>query len=780
MRSISLSVFFGVFVFLLFIVNPLWGEGSEKRGEELTEEDKKVIAELISAIKSGEEALRNYVRENRDRIKGDLVLGLSELGVNERSEGMLYFALVIAEEKGDEKILADVYMKIAYYYYLISDNPKSLEYCQKALPIYEKLNDLSGQGNVYWRIGDIYLRTGEMEKAMKMYERALPYYEKANEPIGQGNVYRRIGDIYLRTGEMEKAMKMYERAEGFHNRVGNIEDLGYTMIGKARVFAKENKDKEAMKYYEDAISKFERVRRQAGFSELKRSFMEDVIGYYEEVTLFMLNRGYNEKGFYYAESMKSRVFLDQLAEGLVQIEKGIDPELKRLRDEVESKISRLNKEKIEENQKNSQDKEERIKSIEEELKKAEEELERIKVKIRLTNPLYASVEYPEPVSVKVLQREVLKSDEVMIEYFVSKDGVYAFLITDKTFEVVYLGKKKGNIDGDIQSVIKSVTPYIEGNKLKLTEFNRGAAMRLYEILLKPFENRIKGRRLIIVPDGNLSRLPFEILMVNDSKYVVEEYSVKYVQSASVLYILRTKYKQDGLSDSFVGFGDPVYDYGNYIGKKAEYGTPEYKEGQTTLAQRGYIRAGGKLSRLVGSGEEVKGIGEMFKGKKRDAKTYLRIYAREENAKGVEMDNYGYIHFSVHGLVNDKFQALALSQIPNAKEDGMLSLGEIMNLKYNARMIVLSACESGLGKEERGEGVTGLTRAFMYAGSPAVVVSLWSVDDEGTMELMKRLYGNILEKRLSKERSLRDSKLDMLKNTKFRHPFFWGAFVIYGE
>jgi CHAT domain-containing protein/Tfp pilus assembly protein PilF len=654
---------------------------------------------------------------------------------------------------------------------------------ERALPYFEKANDPLGQGNVYRSIGDIYFYTGENEKAMKMYERALPYFEKANDPLGQGNVYRSIGDIYFYTGEMEKAMKMYERAEGFYNRVGDIEDLGYTMIDKARVFAKEDKDKEAMKYYEDAISKFERVRRQTGFSELKRSFMESVIGYYEEVTLFMLNKGYNEKGFYYAESMKSRVFLDQLAEGLVQIEKGIDPELKRLRDEVESKISRLNKEKIEEYQKNSQDKEnkeERIKSIEEELKKAEEELERIKVKIRLTNPLYASVEYPEPVSVKVLQREVLKSDEVMIEYFVSKDGVYAFLITDKTFEVVNLGKKKGNIDGDIQSVIKSVTPHIEGNKLKLTEFNRGAAMRLYEILLKPFENRIKGRRLIIVPDGNLSRLPFEILMVNDSKYVVEEYSVKYVQSASVLYILRTKYKQDGLSDSFVGFGDPVYDYGNYIEKKAEYGTPEYKDGQTTLAQRGYIRAGGKLNRLVGSGEEVKGIGEMFKGKKRDAKTYLRIDAREENAKGMEMDKYGYIHFSVHGLVNDKFQALALSQIPNAKEDGMLSLGEIMNLKYNARMIVLSACESGLGKEERGEGVTGLTRAFMYAGSPAVVVSLWSVDDEGTMELMKRLYGNILEKGLSKERSIRDAKLDMLKNTKFRHPFFWGAFVIYGE
>ena len=145
-----------------------------------------------------------------------------------------------------------------------------------------------------------------------------------------------------------------------------------------------------------------------------------------------------------------------------------------------------------------------------------------------------------------------------------------------------------------------------------------------------------------------------------------------------------------------------------------------------------------------------------------------------------MRDYGYIHFSAHGILDAKFQAIALSQIPGDSEDGFLTLNEIMDSRYHAHLVVLSACRTGLGRMERGEGVTGLTRAVMYAGSPAVVVSLWSVDDTGTMDLMVRFYINLLAKKMSKREALRTAKLKMLKNGRYRHPFFWSAFVMYGE
>jgi len=122
----------------------------------------------------------------------------------------------------------------------------------------------------------------------------------------------------------------------------------------------------------------------------------------------------------------------------------------------------------------------------------------------------------------------------------------------------------------------------------------------------------------------------------------------------------------------------------------------------------------------------------------------------------------------------------LSQIPQAKEDGHLTLNEIMNCDYNAKLVVLSACETGKGKLEQGEGVTGLTRAVMYAGTPAVLVSLWSVDETATKELLISFYRNMLEKGMNKEEALRQAKLEMKKSSKYSSPYFWSAFVLYGE
>ena len=131
------------------------------------------------------------------------------------------------------------------------------------------------------------------------------------------------------------------------------------------------------------------------------------------------------------------------------------------------------------------------------------------------------------------------------------------------------------------------------------------------------------------------------------------------------------------------------------------------------------------------------------------------------------------------MASDEFQSLVLSQIPNAEEDGYLTLDEIMNLDWNARLVVLSACQTGKGKIRRGEGVIGLTRAVMHAGTDAAVVSLWNVSDEGTKELMIKLFQNILQKNLTKEEALRMAKLEML-NSNFSNPYFWSAFVMYGE
>jgi CHAT domain-containing protein len=249
-------------------------------------------------------------------------------------------------------------------------------------------------------------------------------------------------------------------------------------------------------------------------------------------------------------------------------------------------------------------------------------------------------------------------------------------------------------------------------------------------------------------------------------------------------MLRKHYQRDRETKSFIGFGDPVYDYENFKLGKPEKGalirSEKEKNEIKEIHRSRYARAGGIMKRLQASGQEVESIAALFDKQSQKSMVYPREQATEDNAKAPQMKDFDYIHFACHGLLNDDFQSLVLSQIPGAKEDGYFTLNEIMNCDYNAKLVVLSACRTGSGKLERVEGVTGLTQAVMYAGTPAVVASLWDVDDNATKELMLHFYRNMLEKDLDKAEALRQAKLKLIKNTKYVSPLFWSAFVMYGE
>ncbi|MCP5047682.1 MAG: CHAT domain-containing protein, partial [bacterium] len=270
--------------------------------------------------------------------------------------------------------------------------------------------------------------------------------------------------------------------------------------------------------------------------------------------------------------------------------------------------------------------------------------------------------------------------------------------------------------------------------------------------------------------------PFESFITGETEtgkpeYLLEKYRIKYIQSASVLEVMRKHYKRKSKTSRFIGFGDPVYDYQNFKDGKPEQGSFATTKGDEIKdIHRGkYDREGGILNRLQGSGEEVETIAELFQKHNQENVVHLRENATEENAKAAELKNFDYIHFSCHGVLGDGFQSLVLSQNPKAKEDGYLTLNELMNCDYNAKLVVLSACQTGTGKVERGEGITSLTRAVMYAGTPAVVTSLWNVDDIGTKELMVEFYRNILERGMRKDDALREAKLALLRGGKYASP-----------
>lgn len=737
------------------------------------------------ALEMYDRALPYYVHANEPVGQGNVhrATGDIYLYAGNNAKAMEYYekALTFYIKANSPLGQANTYRTMGETYLKLKKNDHALAMFNSAMALYKKTNEPIGQGDIYKTFGEIYLQKGNKMAALNMFQEALKQLERARSIVDQGHAFQGIGDVFMSANDYPRAIENYDRALALYSQMGDKESEAFVLLKKASLFGRKADTGGAIRLFEEGLGKFEQVRTQAMFADIKKSYMEKVHDYYEDAAMFMLNNEESEKAFYYIEAMKARVFLDQLAEARVNLEKGIDPATKKERDALEGELFVIGKKLAAESQKETPDKE-AIEKLRKEHSLAQDKLDALRRDIRYKNPLYASVQYPQPITVKSLQEKVLRDGEVLAEYFLSRQGVFCLAVTKTDFNVIELPVNQEDLAKKINSLLKNIQGFPQGER-----FRSNIAEDLYDILVKPLEPLLADKTLIVVPQGTLAYLPFETLRTeHDGKkiFMTEKYRVKYIQSATVLGVLRSQYEQGGSGDTFIGFGDPVYDYqgfksGTEEGKKKDRGA----DSPAAFTKNNYLRAGGTLTRLVGSGEEIEGIGKIFEKKGGTARSLLRIDAREENAKSEEVDRYAFVHFSTHGIVEPQFQAIALSQIPDEKEDGFLTLGEIMNGKFNARLVVLSACETGLGEMARGEGVTGLTRAVMYAGSAAAMVSLWSVSDEGTRELMVSFYENLIDKKMSKEEALRAAKAGLIhgeKGNTFSHPFFWSAFVMYGE
>jgi CHAT domain-containing protein len=712
-------------------------------------------------------------------------------GNKSRALEMIDKALPFFEKAGYLIGQGNVYVGKGVIYLHDDEHTRALEMFDNALPFFEKAGHLSNQGNIYYRKGETYFRAGEHTRALKMIDKALPFFEKAGDPIGQGNVYYGKGVIYSWRRKKFRIFKMLDKALFYYWKAEHMRGVSKVLyskatvlgkLSKASVFGKVEKKKKALALFEEAITKRERMRTHTASPGMKRTFMEKLYDDYQETVLFMLENKYKNQGFKYAESMKARVFLDQMAEGLVRPDKKLAPGLEEKRDKLTAKLSLLSREM---HQADVEKEKKKLRELKEQYRKVKREFEDLMAKIRLNNPLYASVKYPGPVTVRTLQKEVLKGGELLLHYFISPYKLYVFIISTRMFKVVPITIKEKEIKRIVKRYLLAVE---ENSKREIRNYGK----TLYRKLFKPLEKAIKwDKNIIIIPDGELANVPFESFITDKEEpgrpvFLLEKYRIKYMQSASLLSVLRKHYRRESDRKNFIGFGDPVYDYKNFRRGKPGQSTltrSQGKEDEIKGIHRGrYARAGGMLNRLPHSGEEVRSIARLFAGGSSKSAVFLREEASEERAKALRMKNFDYIHFACHGLVSDDFQSLVLSQLPPDKtsEDGYLTLNEIMNCEFNAKLVVLSACQTGTGKLERGEGVTGLTRAVMYAGTPAVVASLWKVDDTAAKELMVLFYRNMMEKKMDKTEALRQAKLELLKNKKYGSVLHWSAFVMYGE
>jgi CHAT domain-containing protein len=706
-------------------------------------------------------------------------------------------------------------------------------------------------------MGRIAFAGNDLETARRHFQNALDAASATIAGISSLGQVRRfraaartsLADVLLRQGKFKDATKFYNDAKKGAQDDKRLDLMWPAQRGIGRSLwlqASQEKDpkkisslrESALGNYRESLATIETLRqgslradeaRTTFLASMKDVFDEAASSYAEFAIAESTASGdltgkpldYASEAFKITEESRARSLLDLLVETDATITEGVPAELlKRKQDNLDRQqeiaeiltgvtisTDELNKKPAE---------------LDKELETLQTEYEAIENEIRTASPRYASLTSNQPLSVADVQQKVLDDQTVLLEYALQSDASYLWAISKTSLSLHKLPARltidKAATDLRAQLIPSQLQRRIVG--IDVAEANRGLGIStpapedtaafvstsnaVYKAIMEPVAAKIGDKRLLIVADGTLNYIPFEVLLKTAEPgdfaslgYLVKSNEIIYAPSASVVGSIRQQRGQ-AAGHSMLIIADPVFNSNDTRAQKAgPVSAPAEVRGlgiqsaltdvtgqATPAAGTSGQMEGLPLVRLMGTRTEAEQISRLAKSSGSQADVWLDLDASEDNLGSRDISKYRVIHVATHGLLNaerPQFTGVVLSLVGNKSHDGFLRTDEVFNLRLGAPLVMLSACETGLGKEKRGEGVMGLTRAFMYAGAPTVGVSLWSVADKSTADLMTDFYRRLLAPGDStSSAALRAAQLSMIATKKYSAPFYWAPFVLVGD
>jgi CHAT domain-containing protein/tetratricopeptide (TPR) repeat protein len=673
---------------------------------------------------------------------------------------------------------------------------------EKALPILnyaleESRNIKSKQAEAISlaALGVYYDSIGDSVNALKFSESAKPLLIELNEPTILTISLITLGKNYLQTGEVEKAETNFKELLAKSRQIRYAKQEAAALFGLAQVADKKGDLLDARKNIEDSIKLIEASRGAIPTDALRVSFFASVANYYDFYTdlLMRLHRQnpdseLDKLAFQTAESSDARSLLNQLQEAGTDIRKGVPPELlakeNRLRQELNAQNARQLK------MLTTFAFPAQLEKVRNAISRLNAEYEQTQAQIVAASPAFAALTQPKPLSLSEIQNQ-LDANTVLLKYSLGEERSRLFAVTNNSFKTFEL-PKRAEIEAKVWNFRRLLTVREQTSNIAETKNAdkklKDASANLAETLLGKLADQITDKCLAIVPSGALQFIPFSALQnpKNKGQFLIESNEITILPSVSVL-AFRRKEKRGLPSKTLAVFADPVYE-------KDDPRLQKVKENKNITAKnetRGneltdFLKDNSpkNFQRLIYSRREANQILALVPNAS-DKFSALDFSANHNSATGENLRDFKYLHFAAHGIFdaeNPQFSGIILSLLneKGESENGLLSLQDVYNLRLNSDLVVLSACRTGLGKQVKGEGVVGLTRGFMYAGSRRIVASLWKVQDDATAELMTVFYRNMLQNGKKPAEAMRLAQIYLLKNPQFNSPFFWAAFVHYGE
>lgn len=747
-------------------------------------------------------------------------IGTIYQNVEDYHSALTYFdkALYIRQKNRGENStdVAESYNNIANIL-LKTDKPaEALNKYKKAERIYAEFypNGNIVLGNTYNNIGTSYIKENKLDSATAYFNKSITIYKNifGEKHPSLSLIYNNLGDIYLKTNDFNSALKYYQLSLSSNHHYfplsAPIDALpsmnGYfdqsiflkSILSKASAYTlryinsekKEKKDLNlAMQHYVLGDSLIGNMRKSTITKADKIALGETALKCYEgaievstELSNFSTNNDsisyFKTRAFYFAEKSKASALLEAMAGQDAMKLSSVPDSLKQLENNLSADISYYEK-VLADRPKNEE-------PVRDQLFKLNQNYNNLIKRLETQYPDYSALKNSgKTASLTDLQNAIGPSTQVRM-YVIGYSYLFIFCISDKQVDIY-----TRPVYTSIGDSIKKYRDCLVLPSLKYNLQYREMSNRLYNYLFpdNPSDEIIKN--LVIIPDGKLGQIPFETLLYvkhNGSIYSYEEYpylikkfAVSYSFSAS-LYFQRLTNQHQQSSYQMVAFA-PVF-----TSTKTKNLILDNRGGEVSDNSDQPSNTIEEISPLPSSEDEVKEIYSLFDKNGHRSKALLFQSAQKGFVTSDSIRRYNIIHFATHGFVNSDKPELSGIQFTVEKGDkdkGVLYSGAIYNLKLHAELVVLSACETGLGKISKGEGIIGLSRAFLYSGASNLVVSLWKVSDASTSQLMIEFYKNILaQKETDRNYSddLRMAKLKLINNKKFAKPYYWSPFILLGN
>lgn len=738
------------------------------------------------------------------------------VSLGDSDEALIYYkkGLDIFRSIGFREGEALCLMAIGAHHNLTGQTAKAREAVEQGLAVSRAARFRGGEAAALVALGLLHSYILEIQKALEYYEQALPLVRAENDRAAEAVTLDGLCATHLSFRDYEKGFEYCGqalaliRANG--DRANEAAILKHIAIGERN----RGNLKASQTAIESAIAIIESIRTKVinpayrlayfGKSQHDYAFYIDLL---MRLHKQQPNAGYDGKALQANERARARSLLEVLKEANADLRQGVDEALllrerqaqRLLNTRAQSQMELLSRPHSES----------QATKIAAEIETLIHNLQEIETEIRQTSPHYAALMQPQPLTLSEIQTQVLDQDTLLLEYSLGDERSYLWAVSSNSVNSYELPRRE-----EIETASRRFYDLVntrnrdvrdetsEQRTLRIAQADKElpvAAASLSRMLLDPVAGQLGKKRLIIVADGALHFVPFAALPSpiraepSIPTPLVAGHEIVNLPSASTLSVVRHEMKgRQTAPRTIVVLADPVFMKDDKRVKKGsgiDSAAPVivlstgHRQLVKAAADTGIANEGFFVPRLPGTRREAEKIIAMVPAPER--RLALDFAASRVTATSPELEQYRYVHFSTHGLLNSVHPELSgvVFSLVNERgeaQDGFLRAHEIYNLRLRAELVVLSACQTGVGKEIRGEGLVSLTRGFIHAGAPRVVVSLWDVSDWGTTELMVRFYHGMLKEGMPPAAALRAAQVSLMNDKRWASPYYWAPFTLQGE